>query len=293
MYTGTPLSERKINIAFRIAEEIKEKVFLYGDSAKGWDGIVNNPNIPVQSLGAGNSNLAALTALETFDFVNTIIGGAWEGTNAVRICDTLLMPMEDLVTLGRPMANDQNTSIFKYIQENNIYTRRTGRQLMIRELRQLKGAAGGVLGTADENRYIAYPRDMMVLRYHVPQELQFTQPQREGLGWTYYGSLVLAGLEIMEPDAMRYADGCRLMPPTLGEQRVVHDFNASGENRVDELKSAGAKLIDDIAAIPDGNSQCPRWKAEAMTLIETGVMFAVKAATAGAEVMPRGGHHAR
>lgn len=67
---------------------------------------------------------------------------------------------------------------------------------------------------------------------------------------------------------------------TLGEQRVVHDFNASGDGRVDELKTAGAKLIDDIAAIPDGNSGCPRWKAEAMTLM-TGIMFAVKAATAG------------
>ena len=68
---------------------------------------------------------------------------------------------------------------------------------------------------------------------------------------------------------------------TLGEKRVVADFNASGSDRVTTLKQDAAALIDAIFAIPDGNDQAPRWKAEAMTAIETGAMFAVKAATAG------------
>lgn len=68
---------------------------------------------------------------------------------------------------------------------------------------------------------------------------------------------------------------------TLGERRVVHDFNASGDSAVDDLKGQGARLIDAIAAIPDGNGECPRWKSLAMTAIEEGTMYAVKAATAG------------
>ena len=70
---------------------------------------------------------------------------------------------------------------------------------------------------------------------------------------------------------------------TLGERRVVLKSNPSYTSKVDGIKHNSAKLIDQIAAIPDGNSQCGRWKAEAQTLIETGAMFAVKAATAGQE----------
>ena len=52
---------------------------------------------------------------------------------------------------------------------------------------------------------------------------------------------------------------------------------------MDVLKHDAARLIDKINEIPSGNGQCGRWKAEAITLIETGAMFAVKAATAGQE----------
>ena len=68
---------------------------------------------------------------------------------------------------------------------------------------------------------------------------------------------------------------------TLGEKRVVVSFSPSELPEVASFKERCADLIDDINDLPAGNSQCGRWKAEAMTLIETGCMFAVKAATAG------------
>lgn len=66
-----------------------------------------------------------------------------------------------------------------------------------------------------------------------------------------------------------------------GQRRVVTGFNPGENAQVDDLKRLGADLIDAIEAIPHGNNESPRWKAEAQTLIETGIMFAVKAATAG------------
>ena len=39
------------------------------------------------------------------------------------------------------------------------------------------------------------------------QELEFIEPQRMGTHWKYHGTMVLAGLEIMRPTAMRYLDG--------------------------------------------------------------------------------------
>ena len=71
---------------------------------------------------------------------------------------------------------------------------------------------------------------------------------------------------------------------TLGEKRVGVRFNPSGSLAVDIIKREGADLIDIINDLGGpGNSQFQRWKAEALTCIETGIMYAVKAATAGME----------
>lgn len=199
MYVGQNLPDQKVRTAFRIAEEEKERVFLYGDTDLGWDGMINNPNIPVDTESETWDNA---DDKEIFRNVNELLGGAWVQTNQVRICDTLLLPLNQLVSLGRPMGDSANRSILQYIAEHNIYTQSTGKKLMIKTLRQLDGAGAG--GT---DRAIAYPRDMEVLRFHVPQELQFIEPQRVGMTWVYHGTMSLAGLEIMEPNAMRYLDG--------------------------------------------------------------------------------------
>lgn len=68
---------------------------------------------------------------------------------------------------------------------------------------------------------------------------------------------------------------------TLGEKRVVAGFNPSEEELVARFKGLGVELIDLVDALANTNSQTGRWKAEAMTNIETGVGYAVKAATAG------------
>ena len=68
---------------------------------------------------------------------------------------------------------------------------------------------------------------------------------------------------------------------TTGEKRVLTSFNPGEDSVVDTIKQRAAALIDFIDALPHGNSQTGRWKAEAMTCIETGAMYAVKAATAG------------
>ena len=204
IYTGINLPDQKVRQAFRTAEEEKERVFLNGDAAYGWDGMINDSNIPTQD-SAGD--WGAATDETIFNEVNSLIGGAWEQTGQVRICDTLLLPVDSFVALGRPMGNDANQSVMEYIRKYNPYTSLTGQPLMIRTLRQLNTAATVAGSVSTTKRAIAYPRDMDVLRYHIPQELQFIEPQRVGLTWIYHGTMALGGLEIMEPSAMRYLEG--------------------------------------------------------------------------------------
>ena len=67
---------------------------------------------------------------------------------------------------------------------------------------------------------------------------------------------------------------------TKGEYRVGVDFNPSKLPHVDQIKRMSADLIDFIDGLLDhGEGEIKRCKAEAQTAIETGQMWAVKAAT--------------
>ena len=217
MQLGMPLQDRKVKQAFRIAEEEKERVFLYGDQRKGWDGIVNQTT---RDAGVAYSEATRVvrqtvgTAWATespeniFNQINAMLSGVWVDSNQVRIANTLLLPVDQFARLQRPMGDNADKSIMDYVKQFNIYTAQTNNELMIRTVRQLSNAGtapgGGNTSTA---RAIAYTRDMNVLRYHIPQELQFMEPQLLGISYNYYGTLVLGGLEIMEPTAVRYLDG--------------------------------------------------------------------------------------
>ena len=207
MLTGVPLTDRKTRMAFRIWEEIKDDVFINGDSAKGWDGFVNYDTSGTNFITLTNAAGAwsGLTGVAIADEINMVLSSVNSGSNQVRTSDTLCLPVAQRNLIAtKPIGDNADKSVLAYIKENNIYTQETGNPLMIRTLRQLENA-GGTMGSPTD-RMIAYSRDMDVLRFHVPQELQFLEPQRRADTWIYYGHGVLAGLEIMEPGAMKYHD---------------------------------------------------------------------------------------
>ena len=203
MLVGLPLADRKVRVAFRIAEEEKERVVLEGDANKGWDSLINKvaPNaIPIQNAaGVWTSR----TADQIIEEINSLLTGIYSGTNQVRMADSLLLPVDQMTYLASTRIPDTNMTIGQFVRDNNIYTQLTGNPLMIRSVRQLNEIA-----PSNEDRAMAYVKDMDVVRFHVPQELQFIEPQRgPGPMWVYYGHMVLGGLEIMEPNGCRYLDG--------------------------------------------------------------------------------------
>lgn len=198
MQLGMPLQDRQVKVAFRVAEEEKERVVLLGDADKGWDGLINNTSV---TSAVASATWEGASAADIFDDINNLLSGTWIDTTQVRIANTLLLPVKQFTLLQKPMGDNADKSIMDYVAKFNIYTATTGKPLMIRSVRQLSTA-----GTGSTTRAVAYPRDSNVLRFHVPQELQFMDPQLTGVSWVYYGTMVLGGLEIMEPTAMRYLD---------------------------------------------------------------------------------------
>ncbi len=73
---------------------------------------------------------------------------------------------------------------------------------------------------------------------------------------------------------------------SLGQERVRTDFNVENDDYISKLKNMSARLIDEIdqaACDPSWSEETLkewlRLKALAMTSIEEGAMWAVKAAT--------------
>ena len=206
MQVGVPLSDRKVNIAFRIAEEIKDDVFINGDANKGWDGFAKFESVEDTQH---SSLFSGLGSKDWFILLNDLLSDVWTDSKQVRVADTLVLPPSLMKEFCEPL-NDAGSaaSLLEYLMKANIYTMTTGRPLMLRTLRQLETAGKGKTTTtaSTKRRIVAYTRDPNVLRYHIPQDLTFSEPQRKGLGWTYYGWMALGGLEILEPKAMRYLD---------------------------------------------------------------------------------------
>ena len=203
MMTGVPLQEEEVRMAFRIAEETKEDVVLNGDAAKGWDSLINKTGTNAVPIVNSGGEWSTATVDEIIEEINSLLTAIYSETNQVRIADTLLLPVAQMTLLSYKRLPDTGDSILDYIQNHNVYTQVTGSPLMIRSVRQLEGIA-----PSSEDRAMAYVKDMDVVRFHVPQELQFSEPQRgPGLQWIYYGNMVLGGVEIMEPNGCRYLDG--------------------------------------------------------------------------------------
>ena len=200
MMMSLPLAERKTMIAFRIWEETKDDIFLNGNSAFGWDGFLNVSNVTIE---AATGTFATQTALVIADDINKLLGGVWVGTNKQRMADTLCMPTAQLNILAtKPIGDNANRNALAYIKENNIYTLYTNQPLNIKAIDQLSTA-----GVSNVARAVAYSRDRNVVRFHIPQELQFDTPMRQYGGWVYPGHGVAAGLEVREPNGFRYMDG--------------------------------------------------------------------------------------
>lgn len=69
---------------------------------------------------------------------------------------------------------------------------------------------------------------------------------------------------------------------TIGQNRVRIGFNPGGNDKVMEIKTATAHLIDLCEGLKQGaDNEITRCAALAMTAYEEAAMWAVKAATAG------------
>ncbi len=210
MMLNIPLRNDKMIAARRAYDEMNWNLVLNGDSNIGWDGLINNSN--VTAVDADTTGSGATDALkrrwenkEADDIIldiNKALEGVYTGSNTVEMADTIALPPGVLASMASKAVSGTDTSVLRYIQQNNVYSLQTGQALTIVEIRGLENAASSSLG-----RMIAYCRDPQCLRYYIPKPLTFEEPQQHLLHWKVPFYCRIGGLEIRRPKTLRYVDG--------------------------------------------------------------------------------------
>lgn len=203
-----PLTADKGNAARRRYEEFVDRKALRGDTAKGWEGLINNSNVTrvdAANDGTGPSRLwSTKTGDQILRDINDVLSAVWTESNTVELADTLLLGPTRWIALGtRRLGSNTDTSIWEYIMKNNAYTMKTGLPLTIRSVLGLDTA-----GSGSTSRMVAYMRDPDVVKMHIPMRHRFLNIwQRGPMRFDVPGIFRLGQLEIRRPGAVRYVDG--------------------------------------------------------------------------------------
>lgn len=202
MLLGRNLQADDAMAARRAYEEMVDGVAFNGDAEKGFEGLVSNSGVTAAS--ATNGGWASATAAEMLADVNDALDAQAGGTLYSALADTLLLPHTKLNKLATtPLNSTSDTTVLRFLRENNVYTATTGQELTIRGIRGLDTAGAG--STA---RMVAYRRNPQVLKLHIPMPHRFLPVYQTGpLNWIVPGVFSLGGLDIRRPKEVRYADG--------------------------------------------------------------------------------------
>lgn len=200
-YLGIPLTARKAMAARRAAEEMIDRIALLGDTAKGFDGLIDHPD--VTATGAENGDWDNSTPDEIIDDVNQALSLVQVATNNTVQANTLLLPYVRFNRLASRRLTDSAVSILDFVRRYNVYTATTGQELTIRGIRRLDDA-----GVSASARMVAYRRDPEVLKLHMPMPHRFFPPWQSGaFRWEIPGMFRLGGLDIRLPSEIKYVDG--------------------------------------------------------------------------------------
>jgi hypothetical protein len=210
---GRDLGNDKANAARRIAEQFLWNSCFTGKSdgvtsEKGWTGVLNDPTVPATTAPATGTGATTTWTTKTSDQIQADFNNALSGIISTTIeteeADTVLLPTSRYNYIAStPRAVGTDTTILSFLQNNNVYTQRTGQPLTIRGFRALETA-----GASNTKRMVAYRRAPDVLRFHLPMPHQFLPPfQKTSMTWEVAGIMRTGGAEIRLPFAMSYVDG--------------------------------------------------------------------------------------
>lgn len=208
---GENLSSDKADAARMIAQRKLYFIAMLGDepgrNEKGWTGLLNDAGVTAAQVAADGATSLRVFSDKSPDQVirdiNAPLSGIYTSTNEVEMANTLLLPISTILDLAKTRIGDNaDKTVLAFLRENNAYTATTGQPLDIRGSRLLETA-----GTSGTKRGVAYWKDPLAVRFHLPMPYRFLPPfQKSSMSFEVAGIMRTGGTEIRLPGAVRYFD---------------------------------------------------------------------------------------
>lgn len=225
-HAGFPLNARKAIAARQAADIFAAETALYGGGHQGWTGLINMAGVtPVLSPNTGNGSarnwvdangVGQKTPEQIVAELNALIMGppTSSGVLTSLLGNTVLLPplVYQYIATTPYGVTSPNLSILQYFIANNVYTIRTGKPLVIRELPALSTAAtaSGVVG---QGRAIGYRNSQDSLELPMPMPFRFLDVHQHGpMQWQVPGIGRIGQLTLLRDGAVRYTDGVSPAP---------------------------------------------------------------------------------
>lgn len=221
MHAGFPLTARKAIAARQAADIFCAESALYGGGHPGWTGLINKTGVtPTASPNNGTGSarnwvdangVGLKTPEQIVAELNSLLMGPANSSGVLTslIGDTILLPplAYQHIALTPFGVTSPNMTILQWFMANNIYTTRTGRQLTIRELPALAGAATDSNVTG-QGRAVGYRNSSDAMEFPMPKPFAFLEVHQHGpLSWQIPGIGRVGQLTLIRDGALRYLDG--------------------------------------------------------------------------------------
>lgn len=194
--TGLPLDRELAETAMRTHEEKVDTAGSFGDSARGFLGFCNHPDVAVMSPTADwDSATGEQMLLDLHRMAMQIV----EVTKGKFAPDTLLLPLKHYNIISRKPVND-NLDVRSTVL--NVFMDQTKFIKRIEWFNQLSTANAAGTG----GRALCYKYDPRVVQIVIPMEPVQHEPERRGLRYVKAIESRFGGVIVRQPLALVYMD---------------------------------------------------------------------------------------
>jgi len=198
--SNSNLESRRAFAARRAHDDKINEIALVGDPEFGMQGILKFPGITEATLPAdgtgGSTRFKSKTVDQILRDINILTDAIMIPTFGIEVPDTMLLPMSVYNHLANTRLGDNQTTLLKYIMDNNPVIKR------IDWLTELAGA-----GEGKTDRVLLGKFDSEHLELELPQPFEQFDPIQQGMEFTIPCHTRCGGVNVYYPMAFCYADG--------------------------------------------------------------------------------------
>lgn len=210
-YAGIALSTETIEAGTQGAMDHIEEVGLLGNSDRGFYGLVNQP----ATIGgqahitptAANATFAARTpdllAEDLQEYIRQVVIDTEEVFGrTIRSGMCIYLPITQASILTETLRVDTDLSVWEWVVNNNAWRSYTGERIMLKWVKELKGAAPG-----NADRMIIGFKNQRIMEMAVPIMPRILNIENRSYTMSAPMEYKLSGLNVKRPDGLRYIDG--------------------------------------------------------------------------------------